>query len=123
MIIQGNAYRITVANVASGATVTAVQPVDVTLRYPVDATSVILLTDAGWRALPATLESAALAVDATTTRFGIFAAASIGVTPSHPRGTPAWAYAAAGAALLAAGIPTLMARRRPQPPPGRRTKR
>src|SRR5438105_3280412 len=113
--IQGNAYRITVAGVPSGATVTAVQPVDVTLRYPVDATSVILLTDAGWQALPTTLESAALAVDATTTRFGIFAAAGAGVT-SRPRRTPAWAYAAAGAALLAAGIPTLLARRRPQPP-------
>ena len=124
--IQGNAYRITVAYVPSGATPSAVQPVDVTLRYPVDATSVILLTDAGWQALPTTLESAALAVDATTTRFGIFAAASIGVTPSRPRRTPAWAYAAAGAALLAAGIPTLMARRRPQPPPsppGKRQKR
>jgi hypothetical protein len=100
--------------------------VDVTLRYPVDATSVILSDGAGWQALPTTLESAALAVDATTTRFGIFAAASIGVTPSRPKRTPAWAYAAAGAALLAAGVPTLMARRRPQPPPpppGKRRKR
>ena len=123
--IQGNAYRITVAGMPSGATVTAVQPVDVTLRYPVDATSVILLTDAGWQALPTTLESAALAVDATTTRFGIFAAAGPGVT-SRPRHTPAWAYAAAGAALLAAGIPTIIARRRPRPPPsppGKRRKR
>lgn len=122
--IQGNAYRITVADVPSGATATAVQPVDVTLRYPVDATGVILLTDAGWQALPTTLESAALAVDATTTRFGIFTAAGTGVT-SRPRRTPAWAYAAAGAALLAAGIPTLVARRRPQPPapaPGKRRK-
>jgi len=123
--IAGNAYRITVAYVASGATATAVQPVDVTLRYPVDATSVILSAGAGWQALPTTLESAALAVDATTTRFGIFAAAGT-VTQSRPRRTPAWAYAAAGAALLAAGIPTLMARRRPrppQPPPGKRRKR
>ena len=116
MAIQGNAYRITVAAVPSGATPTAVQPVDVTLRYPVDATSVILSDGAGWQVLPTTLESAALAVDATTTRFGIFAAASTGVTTSPPKRTPAWAYAAAGAALLAAGIPTLMARRRPQPP-------
>ena len=113
--IQGNAYRITVAYVTSGATPTAVQPVDVTLRYPVDATSVILSDGAGWQVLPTTLESAALAVDATTTRFGIVAAAGTSVT-SRPRRTPAWAYAAAGAALLAAGIPTLMARRRPQPP-------
>jgi hypothetical protein len=88
MAIEGNAYRITVAYVPSGATVTAVQPVDVTLRYPVDATSVILSDGTGWQVLPTTLESAALAVDA-----------------------------AAGAALLAAGIPTLTARRRPQPPP------
>ena len=117
MVIQGNADRITIADVPSGATPTAVQPVDVTLRYPVDATSVILSDGAGWQVLPTTLESAALAVDATTTRFGIFAAASTGVTPSRPRRTPAWAYAAAGAALLAAGIPTLMARRRPQLPP------
>ncbi|HWD71100.1 MAG TPA: hypothetical protein VG779_01115 [Actinomycetota bacterium] len=128
MTIEGNAYRITVASVPSGATATAVQPVDVTLRYPVDATSVILSADGGWQVLPTTLESAALAVDATTTRFGIFAAASTGVTPSRPRRTPAWAYAAAGAALLAAGIPTLMARRRPQPSPspqspGKRRKR
>jgi hypothetical protein len=117
MAIEGNAYRIIVTNVASGATATAVQPVDVTLRYPVDATSVILSADGGWQVLPTTLESAALAVDATTTQFGIFAAASVGVTPSRPRRTPAWAYAAAGAALLAAGLPTLLARRRPQPPP------
>jgi len=115
--IEGNAYRITVAYVVSGATVTAVQPVDVTLRYPVDATSVILSAGAGWQVLPTTLESAALAVDATTTRFGIFAAASTGVTPSRPRRTPAWAYAAAGVALLAAAITTIMARRRPQLPP------
>ncbi|TMK53099.1 MAG: hypothetical protein E6G66_03010 [Actinobacteria bacterium] len=125
MIIEGNAYRITVAYVPSGVTVTAVQPVDVTLRYPVDATTVILSDGAGWQVLPTTLESAALAVDATTTRFGIFAAAGTSVT-SRPRRTPAWAYAAAGAALLAAGIPTLLARRRPQPPPpppGKRRKR
>jgi len=124
--IQGNPYRITVAYVPSAATATAVQPVDVTLRYPVDATSVILSAGAGWQALPTTLESAALAVDATATRFGIFAAASTGVTPSRPRRTPAWAYAAAGAALLAAGIPTLVARRRPRPAPspqGKRQKR
>lgn len=124
MTIQGNAYRVTVAYVASGATTTAVQPVDVTLRYPVDATSVILSDGGGWQVLPTTLQSAALAVDATTTRFGIFAAASTGVTTSPPKRTPAWAYAAAGAALLAAGIPTLMARRRPKPlgPAGKRVK-
>lgn len=122
MAIEGNAYRITVAYVPSGATATAVQPVDVTLRYPVDATSVILSTDSGWQGLPTTLESAALAVDATTTRFGIFAAASAGVTPSRSRRTPAWAYAVAGAALLAAGLPTLLGRRRPRPTPSPRGK-
>jgi hypothetical protein len=122
MAIEGNAYRITVAYVPSGATPTAVQPVDVTLRYPVDATSVILSDGAGWQVLPTTLESAALAVDATTTRFGIFAAAGTSMTSSRPRRTPAWAYAAGGTALLAAGIPTLLARRRPHPPspPGKR---
>jgi hypothetical protein len=109
--IQGNAYRISVVYVPSGATATAVQPVDVTLRYPVDATQMILLSGSAWQVLPTTLESAALAVDAATTQFGVFAAASTGVTPSRPRRTPAWAYAAAGAALLAAGIPTLAARR------------
>jgi hypothetical protein len=110
--IQGNAYRITVAYVPSGATATALQPVDVTLRYPVDATQVILLAGGAWQSLPTTLESAALAVDATTTQFGTVAAVSTGLTPTRPRRTPAWAYAAAGAALLAAGIPTLAGRRR-----------
>jgi hypothetical protein len=109
--IQGNPYRITVAYVPSGATATAVQPVDVTLRYPVDATQV-LLSGSTWQPLPTTLESAALAVDATTTGFGVFAAASTDVTPARPRRVPAWAYAAAGAALLAAGIPTLASRRK-----------
>ncbi len=112
--IQGNAYRITVAYVPSGATATAVQPVDVTLRYPVDATEVILTEGSSWEVLPTTLESAALAVDATTTRFGVFAAATRGGAPSRPRRTPAWAYAVAGLALLAAGVPTLAGRRRPK---------
>src|SRR5437588_11058730 len=44
--MQGNPYRITVAYVPSGTTATAVQPVDVTLRYPVDATQMILFTGA-----------------------------------------------------------------------------
>jgi hypothetical protein len=109
--IQGNAYRITVASVPSGATATALQPVDVVLRYPVDATQVILLAGGGWQTLATTLESAALAVDATTTQFGVFAAASTGAPASRPRRTPAWAYLAAGAGLLAAGAPTLVARR------------
>jgi hypothetical protein len=108
---QGNPCRITVAYVPSGATATAVQPVDVTLRYPVDATQMILFSGSTWQLLPTTLESAALAVDATTTEFGVFAAASTDVTPARPRHIPAWAYAAAGAALLAAGIPTLASRR------------
>ena len=83
---QGNAYRIAVAYVPSGATATAVQPVDVTLRYPVDATLVILLAGGAWQTLPTTLESAALAVDATTTEFGVFAAAGTGATPPGPDG-------------------------------------
>jgi hypothetical protein len=110
--IQGNAYRISVAYLPSGNTATAVQPVDVTLRYPVDATQMILFSGSTWQALPTTLESAALAVDATTTQFGVFAAASTGVTPATPRRTSPWAYVAAGVALVAAGIPTLASRRR-----------
>lgn len=122
LAIQGNAYRISVASVPSGTTVTATQPVDVTLRYPVDATQVILWTGTEWEPLPTTLESAALAVDATTTRFGLFAAAGAGGV-SGPRRTPAWAYVAAGLALLAAAVPTLASRRRrAQAPPPRRTR-
>lgn len=121
--IQGNPYRVVVTYVPGGATTTAVQPVDVRLRYPVDGTAVILLTGGVWQSLPTTLESASLAVDATTTQFGIFAAAGTGGVPASPRRTPAWAYAAAGAALLAAAIPTLVARRRPEAPPPRRGRR
>jgi hypothetical protein len=116
--IQGNPYRITVAYMPSGATATAIQPVDVMLRYPVDATQVILLSGSTWRLLPTTLESAALAVDATTTQFGVFAAASTDVTAARARHIPAWAYAAAGAALLVAGIPTLASRRKRLKPRG-----
>jgi hypothetical protein len=116
--IEGNPYRITVAYVPSGATATAVQPVDVMLRYPVDATQMILFTGSTWRPLPTTLESAALAVDATTTQFGVFAATSTEVTPARPRRIPAWAYWAAGVALLAAGIPTLASRRKRLRPRG-----
>jgi hypothetical protein len=116
--IQGNPYRITVAYVPSAATATAVQPVDVTLRYPVDATQMILFSGSTWQPLPTTLESAALAVDAITTQFGVFAAASTDVTPARPRRIPAWAYAAAGVALLAAGIPTLASRRKRLRPRG-----
>ena len=110
--IQGNAYRIAVTYTPSGATATAVQPVDVTLRYPVDATQVILLTASGWQFLPTTPESSALAVDATTKEFGVFAAASTGIPPATARRTPPWAYLAAGLALLAAATPTLLGRRR-----------
>jgi hypothetical protein len=116
--IEGNPYRITVAYVPSGATATAVQPVDVMLRYPVDATQMILFTGSTWRLLPTTLESAALAIDATTTQFGVFAAASTEVTPARPRRIPAWAYAAAGVALFAAGVPTLASRRKRVKPRG-----
>jgi hypothetical protein len=116
--IQGNPYRITAAYIPSGAAATAVQPVDVTLRYPVDATQMILFSGSTWQPLPTTLESAALAVDATTTRFGAFAAASTDVTAARPRRIPAWAYAAAGVALLAAGIPTLVSRRKRLKPRG-----
>ena len=116
--IQGNPYRITVAYVPGGATATAVQPVDVTLRYPVDATQMILLNGSTWRLLPTTLESAALAVEATTTQFGVFAAVSTEVTPARPRRIPAWAYAAAGVALFAAGLPTLASRRKRLKPRG-----
>jgi hypothetical protein len=116
--IEGNPYRITVAYVPSGSTATAVQPVDVMLRYPVDATQMILFTGSTWRLLPTTLESAALAIDATTTQLGVFAAASTEVTPARPRRIPAWAYAAAGVALFAAGVPTLASRRKRVKPRG-----
>lgn len=113
--VQGNAYRVAVSYLPSGAPATPGQPVDVTLRYPVDATEVILLagTASGqeWQVLPTTLESASLAVDATTSQLGVMAAA--GHTPaSGPRRTPGWVYLAAAAALVVAGIPTLLGRRR-----------
>jgi len=112
---QGNAYRVAVSYVPSGATATATKPVDVMLRYPVDATEVILLagppSEPAWEPLPTTLESASLAVDATTTQLGVMAAA--GSSPSSgPRRTPGWVYLAAAAALVVAGIPTLVGRRR-----------
>ena len=110
--VQGNAYRIAVAYVPSGATATAVQPVDVILRYPVDATRVILLARGEWQFLPATLQSAALSIAATTRELGVFAAAGAAGL-SRPARTPAWAYAAAGLALLAAAVPTLLRRTRP----------
>jgi hypothetical protein len=113
--VQGNAYRVVVSYVPSGTTATASQPVDVTLRYPVDATKVILLAGAAsepaWKVLPTTLESASLAVDATTSQLGVMAAA--GQSPaSSPRRTPGWVYVAAAAALVVAGIPTLLGRGR-----------
>jgi hypothetical protein len=110
LTIQGNVYLIAVSYVPSGATATAVQPVDLVLRYPVDATEVILYTGGAWQLLPTTLESAALAVATTTQSFGLFAAA--GTSAPRPRRIPAWAYLAAGIALFAAAAPTLLRRRR-----------
>jgi hypothetical protein len=122
--IQGNAYRIAVTYVPSGATATAVQPVDVILRYPVDATRVILLAGGQWQFLAATLQSAALSIAATTRELGVFAAADAAGS-SRPARTPGWAYAAAGLALLAAAVPTLLRRKRNGARPGRaaRTRR
>ena len=94
------------------------QPADVILRYPVDATRVILFARGRWQFLPATLQSAALSIAATTREFGIFAAAGA-ASSSRPARTPGWAYAAAGLGLLAAAVPTLLRRRRSGARPGR----
>lgn len=121
VVIQGNVYEIDARYQPSGITATATQVVDVVLRYPVDATTVIL--DAGapartgaaagsWEAVPTTLQPVALAVDGHTTRFGLFAAATTGVVPAPPARIPAWVYAALGLALVLAAVPTLLLRRR-----------
>lgn len=113
VVIQGNAYRIQVRYVPSGATATAVQPVDVILRYPVDATQVIGYSGGAWHRLATIPQSQLLSLDATTTRFGLVAAASTGVVAPAPSRIPPWAYAAAGLALLAGAVPLLSRRARP----------
>lgn len=112
-LIQGNAYRIDAAYQPSGATATAAQAVEVVLRYPVDATQVLAYGPRGWQAVPTILESALLSVAAQTTSFGLFAAVTTGVPPAKPGRVPAWAYAAAGLALLAAAAPTVLRKRAP----------
>ncbi|HEU5002792.1 MAG TPA: hypothetical protein VFW71_08445 [Actinomycetota bacterium] len=111
VLIQGNAYRVDAAYQPSGVTATAAQAADIVFRYPVDATQVLLYGASGWQEVPTILESASLAVAAQTTRFGLFAAVTTGVPPSRPGRVPAWAYATAGLALMAAAAPAVLRRR------------
>lgn len=123
VLIQGNAYRVDAAYQPSGVTASAAQPVEIVLRYPVDATQVLQYAPQGWQGVPTILESAMLSVAAQTTTFGLFAAVTTGVPPARPGRVPPWAYAAAGLALLAAAGPTLVRRRAAgadPPPPGTR---
>lgn len=114
--IQGNAYRIDVRYEPSGATATAVMPVQVQLAYPVDGTQVILDAGSGWQVLPdRVLEAAYLEVAASTTTFGTFAVALTGVAPERPSRIPPWVYAIAGIALLAAAAPVFARRQGPAP--------
>lgn len=117
VVIQGNAYRIQAVYLPSGATATAVQSVDVILRYPVDATQMVGHSGGAWHLLPTIPESQLLSLDATTTQFGVVAAARTGVHPRAPSRIAPWAYVAAGLALAVGAVP-LLTRRRPRPPAG-----
>lgn len=110
VLLQGNAYRVDAAYQPSGVTASAAQPVEVVLRYPVDATQVLRYGPQGWQDVPTILESAMLSVAARTSTFGLFAAVATGVPPARPGRVPPWAYAAAGLALLAAAGPTVLRR-------------
>ncbi|HWD08505.1 MAG TPA: hypothetical protein VHA57_05350 [Actinomycetota bacterium] len=113
--VQGNVYRITTAYEPSGATATAVSPFGVQLRYPVDATMVAYNPGNGWQLLSTIPESAYLEVlGQGVTGSGLFAAVLTGVAPVKPARVPSWAFAATGVALVLAGLPALLARRRPR---------
>lgn len=110
LAVQGNAYRVSATSQPAGTEVTPTASVDVALRYPVDATQALLLAGGSWQLLPTTLESSAETVVGHSIGFGVFAAALAGTAPAKPARMPAWAYAAAGLALLVAAIPLLRRR-------------
>ena len=110
LAIQGNAYRIDATYQPAGTPATPTASVDVALRYPVDATQALLLSGGAWQLLATTPESSAETVVGHAGGFGVFAAALAGAAPARPARAPAWAYAAAGLGLLAAGIPLLRRR-------------
>lgn len=110
LALQGNAYRIDATYQPAGTPATPTASVDVALRYPVDATQALLLSGGAWQLLATTPESSAETVVGHATGLGVFAAGLAGGAPAKPKRTPAWAYAAAGLALLAAGIPLLRRR-------------
>ncbi len=119
--IQGNAYRIEATYQPSGTPVSLGRPVGLVLRYPIDATMLLLVSNGGWREVAASLASGTLSIHTEITALGTFAPAAPKQSRRPSASTPPWAYLAAGAALAAAVALSLGGKRRTSRPEGKKT--
>ncbi|MGH2707577.1 MAG: hypothetical protein ACRDJK_04720, partial [Actinomycetota bacterium] len=112
LTIEGNAYRIDATYPPSGRPVVPARPVGVVLRYPIDATTLLLMANGRWREIPVNLASGTLSILAETAVLGTFAPAGPEQSRRSSAPTPPWAYLAAGSALAAAVALSLDGKRR-----------
>lgn len=113
---DGNAYRIEAQYTSSKAPIVLRRPATVVLRYPIHATTLLLLTDSEWSTLKSDSVPTTMQVFASTEKVGAFVAAA--PAAARPAGLPLmvwWAYTTSGVGLMLVVVGKVLARRRALP--------